>query len=475
MNKEDPPKSPPIIKNIGVTNTEKYLGELCNKTFLSLWSYPGVYQDKGKPDDKGHGKEVCDLLVVFGEHIIIFSDKDYTFPDTGDLDLDWKRWFKRAIAKSANQAWGAERWIRQYSSRVYLDRECSLSIPIDMPTIENAVFHVVVVAHGVSERIKELYKGSGSLMIDSSIKGFANHDRPFTIGDLDSSKTFIHIFDDDSLHILMSTRDTISDFVDYLQKRELIIRNERKMVSPGEEELLAIFLTKMNDEQRHDFNFPNTFIEEDSSINLKRGLWETFEQDARRIAQIEHDKVSYTWDRLIDQFCYHAMEGNQYFVTSGGIKDTERILSFMASEPRVIRRALSLVLVEMIETTPGDKRRLRILDPLQIGGTHYVFLLFPVLVNEAIPIETYRQVRLEFLRACCLVAKLQYQHAEDVVGIATESGNDTISRSEDTIYFDARLWNEELKKEALKLANEYKILKEPNHSMVRVKEFPDIS
>jgi hypothetical protein len=473
MDKKDPPKNPPIIKNIGVTPSEKYLGKLCNKTFLLLWSYPGIYQDKGKSDEKGHGKEVCDLLVVFGEHIIIFSDKDCTLPDTGDLVLDWKRWFKRAIIKSANQAWGAERWISQYSSRVYLDRECSVPIPIDIPTIENAVFHLVVVAHGVSERIKELYKGSGSLMIDSSLKGFANHDKPFTIGDVDPSKTFIHVLDDDSLDTLMSTRNTISDFVDYLQKRELLIRNERKIVSPGEEELLAIFLTKMNEEQRHDFNFPNTFIEKDDSINLKKGIWDTFEKDARRIAQKEHDKVSYTWDKLIDQFCYHAMEGNQYFVTPGGIKDTERILSFMASEPRVIRRVLSQALVDMIETTHNDQRKLRILDPLGRSGTHYVFLLFPIPMDKTITNDTYREVRREFLWACCLVAKLEYPHAEDIIGIATESGRNSKGHSEDALYFNARLWNPELKKEALELQNEYKILKKPNYGLIHVKEFPD--
>ncbi|HZF02225.1 MAG TPA: hypothetical protein VE344_10055 [Methylomirabilota bacterium] len=53
----------PIEKGSGVTDAEKYLGKLCEKNFLSLWSYPGVYRDQGKPKAGGHGKEICDLLV----------------------------------------------------------------------------------------------------------------------------------------------------------------------------------------------------------------------------------------------------------------------------------------------------------------------------------------------------------------------------------------------------------------------------
>jgi hypothetical protein len=35
------------------------------KTFLNLWSYPNVFKVQNK------GKELCDLFVVFNNHIII--------------------------------------------------------------------------------------------------------------------------------------------------------------------------------------------------------------------------------------------------------------------------------------------------------------------------------------------------------------------------------------------------------------------
>lgn len=63
------PSSRAVPRADGVTESERYLKTLCDRTFLSLWSYPGVYRDQGRPG-KGDGKEVCDLLVVFENHVI---------------------------------------------------------------------------------------------------------------------------------------------------------------------------------------------------------------------------------------------------------------------------------------------------------------------------------------------------------------------------------------------------------------------
>ena len=98
----------PVTKQDGVTDAERYLHRLGTRSFLSLWSYPGVYRNTGPAG--GHGEEVCDLLVVFRNYIIIFSDKDCAFPDKGNLRVDWSRWYRRAILESANQVWGAERF-----------------------------------------------------------------------------------------------------------------------------------------------------------------------------------------------------------------------------------------------------------------------------------------------------------------------------------------------------------------------------
>lgn len=161
-----------VQRNVGVTSAERLLGKLCDRAFLALWSYPGPYRDQGKVGN-GHGKELCDLLIVFEDHIIIFSDKDCQFPDTGNLQLDWSRWFRRAVLDGAKQVWGAEKWIKENPKRVFLDRACTRPFPIELPSPDRAKIHRIVVAHGAAERCTKELGGSGSLMLDPEYQGRA--------------------------------------------------------------------------------------------------------------------------------------------------------------------------------------------------------------------------------------------------------------------------------------------------------------
>ena len=207
---------PAVSRADGVTESERYLKKLCERTFLSLWSYPNVYRDQGGTAG-GDGKEICDLLVVFENHVIVFSDKDCAFPDSGDLTKDWRRWFRKAVKKSADQVWGAERWIRSHPDRLFTDRPCEHNFPIDLPDLDKAVFHRIVVAHDSSHRCRrEFNGGSGSLMISTAITGTAHYEanprgiQPFTVGDLNPEKGYVHVLDDTSLEIVLGSLDTIT-------------------------------------------------------------------------------------------------------------------------------------------------------------------------------------------------------------------------------------------------------------------------
>src|SRR5579862_4403682 len=203
----DPPlsKLPVVVRAQGVTPAERYLQRLCEYSFLSLWSYPRVFRDQ-KTGGKGDGKELCDLLVVFADDVLIFSDKSSAFPATGDIRLDWSRWFRRAVAKAAEQGWGAERWLREHPDRVFLDRACTQAFPLDLPPSDRMRVHHIVVAHDVSGRCREHFGGgSGSLMFNSDLTGNGHYDRrtcrPFEVGWLDANRNFVHVLDDTSLDI----------------------------------------------------------------------------------------------------------------------------------------------------------------------------------------------------------------------------------------------------------------------------------
>ena len=65
--------------------------------------------------------------------------------DTGDVRLDWRRWYRKAIERSVNQLFGAERWICTYANRIYTDPLCSQAFPLIDNNPTKRVYRVVVV------------------------------------------------------------------------------------------------------------------------------------------------------------------------------------------------------------------------------------------------------------------------------------------------------------------------------------------
>src|SRR6185369_485402 len=80
-----------IIKSSGVTPTERLLADLCDRSFLKLWSYPNPYKE-----DRN---ELCDLLAVFENHVFIFFDRENKALEKDDNDpmVNWNRWKKKVI------------------------------------------------------------------------------------------------------------------------------------------------------------------------------------------------------------------------------------------------------------------------------------------------------------------------------------------------------------------------------------------
>jgi hypothetical protein len=458
--------NPGFVRTEGITTTERYLQRICEHSFLSLWSHMGIFRDQRGGGTKGDGKELCDLLVVFGNDVLIFSDKACKFTDTGNLQLDWSRWFRNAVFKSADQIWGAERWIKEHPDRLFLDRLCTKRFPIDLPDLLAARFHRIVVAHKVSERCRHELGGSGSLMINTSIVGAAHTGHPFTIGQLDPARGFTHVLDDVTLDTILGTLDTASDFIRYLNKKAEAIQSGRLLLASGEEDLLAVYLREMNDHGEHDFGVPPGSL----GIAVEEGAWANFVKHPQRLSQISADEVSYTWDALIETFTHHILAGTQYHTTHRSIGDNERGLRFMAREPRTRRRMLAEALYGLLRKTPHKNvRATRIVASTGPQEPYYVFLLLPY--HPDVSDEQYRQTRERMLEACCIITKLVKPDAKDIVGIATETWG-TDGRSEDFLYLDAREWGEQEDEEARRLQEETGLLQNLTMSEGKVYEYP---
>ena len=141
-------------------------------------------------------------------------------------------------------------------------------------------------------------------MIKPSIRADAHWNRntteiePFSIGDIDPSGSFVHVINDASLDIIMNELDTIRDFTDYLEKKAAFIRSGRLSVAYGEENLLAYYAIRLNEEGHHDF----VQEDEDTSVEIKNTDYESFIKDPRYVVKEQADKISYLWDSLIKTF-----------------------------------------------------------------------------------------------------------------------------------------------------------------------------
>ena len=116
----------------GVNQSERLLIRLCRKSFLSLWAHANLHTAQDMQGGKGSAKEFADVLVVFGDDVIIFSDKHIEFQQARDLDVAWPRWFNRAVIESAKQLHGAMNWLRRFPARIFLDASCTRPLPVSL-------------------------------------------------------------------------------------------------------------------------------------------------------------------------------------------------------------------------------------------------------------------------------------------------------------------------------------------------------
>jgi hypothetical protein len=360
--------------------------------------------------------------------VIIFSDKSCAFPDGGDVKLDWARWYRRSIQKSAEQASGTERWLLQHPDRIFLDRECSKPFPISVS--KNTRFHKVVVALNASARCKKYFgnSGSGSLVLSSTVHG---DEKPFHVGEVNQAGGFVHVLDDVTLDIVLRELDTITDFINYLSRKEALLRSGNVYMAAGEEDLLAYYLTHTNKDKQHDFAIGEAF----DSAYFSEGLWASVASDKLYVAKKTADRPSYAWDEIIEKFNRNIMAGTLAAGNDLPLSYHERGLRMLASESRLSRRNLVKALFDLLATTPVNNNKMRMVLSKQTPDRAYVLLI----AGQETSHSDYRERRTALLSAYCRIAKAENPLLMDIMGIATEP-IDHDGRSEDLIYLDARQW-----------------------------------
>lgn len=441
-----------IIKGEGANNSEAKLIKFGSQTFLDLWAYPNIYSDEGITKQR-IGKEVCDLLVVFENNVIIFSDKNNFFNSDIDVKVAWGRWFRASVLDSCKQLFGAEKFVKKYPKRLYVDKECKTAFPVEITTDMN--FFLVAVTGNTSEPARQYFDNiapgsSGSLMNEFFLDAKECLDRPFVIGDLYPEKTFVHILDEETLSLIFSHITTITDFVKYLSVKEKAIRLEGLASSGGEESTLALYL--LNNEKLID----NSLKKADHKFLIHEHMWN--EYIGSEVAELNKAflRGSVFWDDLIQRFSSCILEGNVGLGQDNDFHSHEMALRGLASEGRASRYMLSKHFLEKIKQVPSERRSARMVESIENEGKFFLFLFFPRTHGQSY--EEYREERVSYINSYSLVAQYKYVEIKYLIIIATET-KFSEGRSEDIIAFD---FSERLNKDkrvlAQKLMREEKIL-----------------
>lgn len=474
---------PPVPKSVGGTESERYLARLAERSFLNLWSYPSPYRDQ-KLNNRGDGKELCDLLVVCGEHIIIFSEKTIGWP-SGDIETAWSRWSKKAVRDSAKQTRGAERWLANHPDRLFLDKACSTPFPIDLPPIEVRKVHRVVVANGSAQACHDFNSGqSASLIIVPRIVGDDHWNSqggrkpmPFAVGDIDPEGSFVHVFNEAALDVVMSELDTVRDFTDYLGKKAEFVRSGKLREANGEENLLAHYATEINTRGDHDFVVEAA----QAPIIIDHGRYSRFVQDPRYAARKQADKISYLWDQLIEVFTNHMLDGTS--ITLEGhefdLRKNELGVRQMALLPRLVRRSHSEAVAGALQKGMDSDRFARVMmSPEGAKENETAFFMLTVKYLDWMEADRgYEDYRLMRSRLSLIYARgllERHTHLKRVVGISREPPEQGRGVSEDMVYAEQQEWSDEERVAIRKDCENAEVLQNPIERQYRGVEFPEI-
>ena len=385
--------------------SEDFVSYLCTQTFLSLWTYPTPLRDDGK--------ELCDLLVVCDPDVLIFSVKHVELQAEDVSGVTHKRWTRRAVTASIKQIRGAERRLDVVLQRVRHPGRSGLVVP---PKDRRRV-HRIAVALGANRKLP--------------------------IASRDDGRGFVHVFDEVALPLILGELDTITDFGEYLRAKESLVNDNRVVVTPGEEHLLATYLWNAR-------SFP---VADDKVIWVDEG-WDKFNARPEVRARREMDSLSYVWDSLINSFAHPGATrtelprrpDGEIRITEAKDEELDKTLRVMARETRFARRALGRALTEFIDQAYAGNLRARIVS--SPSSVLYVFLATKP--EEDI---TYRHI--ELCGRCLVARSMDPDRYPIVVGISIsmEDRSSGHAMGVDAVRVDIP-WNSDLQ-EQTKYAREH--------------------
>jgi len=380
-------------------NAEKLVHDIATKSFLVDW----CFLNPKLPN----GKELCDLLVVFDDIVIIWQIKDLKLGTDG-------KYKKAEVEKNLKQVSGARRQLFEIKTPIKLENN-RRKIEIFDPTKINKIF-LISVLFGEGEDFWSFHE---------EIKG-----------------NKAHIFTRNFTEIVLEELDTISDFVDYLESKELFIDEKKSLVIMwGEEEFLAYYLKN------------NRNLDELKKYD-KLFIWDWSREDVQKRpeykAKKKEDEFSYGRDDIINR----AHEWEEMY---------ELVARELARPNRFERRCLGKSFYEAHVIAHKEEKNNQFRRIMFSWDTTYCFLFQESNKN--------RKNRISMLAALCEIARWKYPQNHKVVWIATEM-KIRPRCSYDFCFLNLPTRTEEDQRNMEKLQKETGILVDPIIKSIHEDEYP---
>ncbi|WP_318473661.1 SEC-C metal-binding domain-containing protein [Photobacterium leiognathi] len=408
----------PIKKEASVNESERFLSELAESTFFSLWSYPNIYRDEGCSKTNS-GKEMCDLFVLIGNDAIVFSDKSIEFKGAPDCDVTWNRWYKKSIYASITQLHGCYSWLRNHPSRVFLDRECQDKFPFPLDEIDN--IYLIAIVDDLSFRTEHV----GNIGYDFTLENKKDSSTPFKIGLDDIKKPFTHVFNKAIFQELMTELQAVTDFIEYLKAKENAVRAGTIITAECEEQILAAFL---NNRDRDCIT--GTLRDKGIPYDFKPSSWSEYKSKS---SYYKHHLSQYVaMDSLLKYLSDAIVSSNVGLGKDQPLETHEIAVRMLAREPLLSRKLLAKAFEEKYLEVPKGVRSSRITPSIYFNDVTYIFVFYPQ-NNENF--NEYRETRLKLSGAYALVAKRKMPDLKKIVVISTQTQGEK-SLSEDIVYYN---------------------------------------
>ena len=268
----------------------------------------------------------------------------------------------------------------------------------------------------------------------------------------------------------MTELDTITDFTDYLAKKASFVRSGQLTEAHGEENLLAYYAIRINEDGDHDF-----VVETGKGpLTIDRQQYARYTRDPRYLAKKSADEVSILWDRFMLDGTSITLDSHEFGPSQERARRTPHGVGAKVHSQIVLG---------------GDCRRLQkgkhtdqfvrvMISPAGSKQNETAFFIFTVKYLDWMEAkggyENYRVMRSRIAQIYAHGLLERHSYLKRVVGISREPPDQGRGVSEDLVYAEQYEWTDKDRETIRKDCEVAGVLQDVTEYRYQGEEFPEV-